>query len=629
MIQEHKENIISIITDSPDHFVVGAVMNKVWSFIKRVWNFFRRVWRSYIPYLQSSLDMLRYQAVSNGCLAALLWVINDLTLGLIHSTGRVAVTSGDFKFLFTTWQGILLIFFALLSLSLYIAFDLSSKVLYASNLIKQQDNYMFSNLFNGLLYIVKFMNPYGILVMIYLALVAPIVGIGLSISLTKGLYIPTFISSVIKTTPLYNAIYIIAIIVFLIIGILYIFVLHGVIIDGLSVKQSLKQSRQMIKEHFRDFYRQNVAFFVLAFLLNAVMIMACFIIPFAIVLVHVSDQMTQRYFLIFLTMLTLEVAFIGNSYGTPFYIIKLTQLYHSYKNRESAIIPIREKKKHPVAVTLAVLGLALLIFLSMVINSQFDAIFPLETDVRVIAHRAGGNEAPENTVKGIETAIAAGAYGAEIDIQRTKDGYYIVNHDTTFERTAGNKGKPGDMTLEQIKRLSVSGEPIATFEEMLEASKGHLVLFVELKGNSADRKMVDDAVKTIREYGMEDECVLISLKYDLIDYSEKTYPDIQTAFLTFITFGETAKLNCDFIGLEEESATSSIIESIHLQDKKVLVWTPNEWQAQKHFLLSDADAIITDNVYQANDIIMELSERGDVERFFDAIFVSSDLNRAN
>lgn len=604
-------------------------MRKVWSFIKRVWNYFRRVWRSYIPYLQSVLDMLRYQAVSSGCLAALLWVINDLTLGLIHSTGRVAVTSGDFKFLFTTWQGLLLIIFALISLSLYMAFDLSSKILYASNLIQQQDNSMFGNLFNGLLYIVKFLSPSGILVIIYLALVAPIVGMSLSISLTKGLYIPTFITSVIETTPLYNAIYIIALAVFIILGVLYIFALHGVIIDGLTVKQSLKQSRRMIKEHFRDFFRHNVAFFVLAFLLNAAIILVCFIIPFVAVLINVSDPLILRYFLIFFTLLTVELVFLGNLYDTPFYIIKLTQLYYSYKNRESAIIPIREKKKHPFAVTAAVLGLILLILISMLINTQFDELFPLETDVQVIAHRAGGNEAPENTVKGIETAIAAGAYGAEIDIQRTKDGHYIVNHDTTFERTAGSKSRPADLTLEEVKKLRVSGEPVATIEEMLDACKGNLILFIELKGSSADRKMVDDTVKLIKERDMVDECVIISLKYDLIDYTEKVYPEIQTAFLTFITFGETARLNCDFIGLEEESATSTIVESIHQQDKKVLVWTPNEEQAQRHFLLSQVDAIITDNVYQANDIIKELSERGDVERFFDAIIVGSDPIRSN
>ena len=40
------------------------------------------------------------------------------------------------------------------------------------------------------------------------------------------------------------------------------------------------------------------------------------------------------------------------------------------------------------------------------------------------------------------------------------------------------------------------------------------------KGETADRQMADDTVKAVREYGMEDECVLISLKYELIDYIE-------------------------------------------------------------------------------------------------------------
>ncbi|MBR3355822.1 MAG: hypothetical protein IKG47_10805 [Oscillospiraceae bacterium] len=58
-------------------------------------------------------------------------------------------------------------------------------------------------------------------------------------------------------------------------------------------------------------------------------------------------------------------------------------------------------------------------------------------------------------------------------------------------------------------------------------------------------------------------------------------------------------------------------------------WCSHEEQAQRHFLLSQVDAIITDNVYQANDIIKELSERGDVARFFDAIIVGSDPIRSN
>ena len=75
------------------------------------------------------------------------------------------------------------------------------------------------------------------------------------------------------------------------------------------------------------------------------------------------------------------------------------------------------------------------------------------------------------------------------------------------------------------------GIGLPTLDDMMSASKGKMVLFTELKGSTADRKMADDAVALIRKYQMEDECVLISLKYGLIDYIETTYPDIQTGFL--------------------------------------------------------------------------------------------------
>ena len=250
---------------------------------------------------------------------------------------------------------------------------------------------------------------------------------------------------------------------------------------------------------------------------------------------------------------------------------------------------------------------------------QFDVMFPRDSEVRIIAHRAGGTEGAENTVAGLEKAWEIGAYGSEIDIQRTKDGYYVLNHDSNFQRVAGEKRKPEEMTLEEIKALSVDGEPVATLEEALMASKGNGILFVELKGETADQQMADDAVKTVKEFGMEQECVLISLKYELIDYIERTYPEIQTGYLTFASFGDTAKLNCDYLALEEESATADAISAVHKQGKKVLVWTANEKNSQKHFLCSMADAIITDQITQAAQLREELSERSDLQRMTDRI----------
>jgi glycerophosphoryl diester phosphodiesterase len=297
----------------------------------------------------------------------------------------------------------------------------------------------------------------------------------------------------------------------------------------------------------------------------------------------------------------------------------MTQLFYSYKQgSEFEFTEIRREK--PIEYRKGTIALLIIVIVAAsVMYTHFDQFFPLETNVKIIAHRAGGNEGRENTISGLETAWNLGAYGSEIDIQRTKDGYYVLNHDGTFKRVAGDDRRPEDMTLREVKKLSIDGEPVPTYEEMLIASKGRMVLFTELKGNTADKQMADDAVSLIKQYQMEDECVLISLAYDVIDYIETTYPEIQTGFLTFASFGETAALNCDYIGLEEESATSDAIKTIHDEGKKVLVWTANEEGSQKHFLCTDVDGLITDNVSQALGLVEELEHRSDLDRMVDKI----------
>ena len=188
-----------------------------------------------------------------------------------------------------------------------------------------------------------------------------------------------------------------------------------------------------------------------------------------------------------------------------------------------------------------------------------------------------------------------------------------------FERVTGDKRKPEEMTLSEVKKLTISGEPVPTYEEMLEASKGRIILFTELKGNTADRKMADDAVRLVKQYKMEKECVLISLQYDVINYIESTYPEMQTGFLAFASIGKTAKLNCDYLGLEEDSLTADTIRAIHDEGKKVLVWTVNDKDSQKFFLCTQVDGIITDNVRQAISMIPELEKRNDLDRMIDKI----------
>ena len=577
-----------------------------------------RIKESLKPYTQAMPDILNYQIVTKLLICIWMFLLGRLFQILLRSSGRVAVTSGDWQFLFTTWQGILILLLGIVSLFVYVAFDINSKVVLSRNLLTGRNESLESSIKEGFFSIGKLINVRGILVVLYIALIAPILGIGISISATEKLYIPTFISSVIESSVLYSALAGIAVIFFLFVGIANLFILHGVIIDGLPVGEAGRQSGKLIRANWKDYLKQNVLFIIMIFASLAGIAIVCLFIPIKLISLLPAGAVSRILTIIFVSVGTI-VSVLADLFGVPLYIMKMTQLFYSYK-QGAEFEYIELKRERPVSYRKKIIFLAIVVVIAVaVMYVRFDQLFPLETDVKIIAHRAGGNEGRENTLSGLETAWAAGAYGSEIDIQRTKDGFYIINHDGTFKRVAGDSRKPEQMTLREVKKLKIDGEPVPTFEEMLISSKGRIVLFTELKGKTADKQMADDAVSLVRQYQMEDECVLISLKYDVINYIETNYPEIETGFLTFASLGNTAGLNCDYIGLEEESATADAIDAIHNEGKKALVWTANERGSQKHFLCTKIDGIITDNVTQALSLVTELKQRSDLDRMIDKI----------
>lgn len=582
--------------------------------------------QNYLPYVRSVYDISRFQICNGMIIWAMSFLLRQIAMILIRSTGRVAISTGDFSFLFTTWQGPLLLFIGLSVLFVYLAFDLNSMIIFSDSILKGEPK-LFESLKQGFLSIRKFFTPDGIGIVMYIALVAPIVGFGFTISLTDSLYLPNFISSVIDSTPLYSIIYYVLTIIFILLGIIHIFILHGILLGDLPSYKADDQSRKIMKDNYKDFFKNNLYFLLRALAVCAGIVVIFGLIPGIIATMFVSDELrlkTTGYFILFTMLFAMLVS---TSYFHSFYMLDITRLYYRYTGKDDSFRPAKTKRFVLLRLVFIAGVLAGLYWAAFFVSTQFDQVFTTKVTTGIIAHRAGGTEAPENTVAGIEKAIALGAYGAEIDIQRTKDGYYIINHDGNFTRLCSNKARPEELTLDEVRDLVIRDplfpdqeEDVATFEEMLDASKDRIVLFVELKGNTADQQMGDDAVRMIKERGMEKQCVLISLKYSLIDYIERNYPEMETAYLTFASFGDTAKLNCDYLGLEEEACNSNTIDAIHDSGRKVLVWTPNSVSSQRKFLNSKADYIITDNISQANEQIKSLNERQDYEVILDWIF---------
>ena len=571
------------------------------------------------PYVQALPGVLQYQIFTKLVLGLWLFLMGRLFRLLLNSTGRVAVSSGDILFLITSWQGLLIILCALISLLGYFTIDINAKVVLSKDLLSGERIYAFSVLKRAIPSIKHFACLGGLGVILYILLIAPILGLGVSLSMTRGFYVPTFISSVINDTPIFVVLFVILMIVFLSVGIANLFILHGVVLDSLTVKEASALSKKLMRENWKDYLKQNILFILVLGLILATVIIFLLVLPLALVQLIPFSAAVRRALTVFFVTSGVLLSLLTGLLGTPLYMMKMTQLYYLYKGEEPVPFHMWEKKNPKYTAMLVVVWILVVCVASVVMTRKFDSLFPQETGVRIIAHRGGGTEAPENTAAGIEKAWEIGAFGSEIDIQRTKDGFYILNHDGNFQRVAGDKRKPEEMTLEEIKELSIEGEPVATLEEALKATEGKGILFIELKGSTADRQMADDAVKAVKEYGMEDECVLIGMNYELIDYIETNYPEIQTGYLTFASFGDTAKLNCDYLAMEEESATAEVISEIHKQGKKVLVWTSNEKRVQRHFLCSMIDGLITDNASQAMQLIQELSERSDLRRMGDRL----------
>ncbi len=109
----------------------------------------------------------------------------------------------------------------------------------------------------------------------------------------------------------------------------------------------------------------------------------------------------------------------------------------------------------------------------------------------VISHRARAGHAPENTLAGIRAALQIGADAIEVDVQASADGVPVLMHDLTLDRTTNGSGDLASLTLEQLQALDAGGEPVPTFAQALEMTRGRALLVAEIKRPGCERALAD------------------------------------------------------------------------------------------------------------------------------------------
>ena len=113
---------------------------------------------------------------------------------------------------------------------------------------------------------------------------------------------------------------------------------------------------------------------------------------------------------------------------------------------------------------------------------------------RVIGHRGAAASAPENTLAGFAHAAALGVRWVELDVQLSADGFPVVFHDATLERTSNGRGRLVETSLAVLRRLDAgawfapefAGQSIPTLAEALTAISGAgLGLCLEIKADDS------------------------------------------------------------------------------------------------------------------------------------------------
>lgn len=159
-----------------------------------------------------------------------------------------------------------------------------------------------------------------------------------------------------------------------------------------------------------------------------------------------------------------------------------------------------------------------------------------------------------------------------------------------------------------------------TIDDVLKACKGRIGLNLELKGTSADEKMVEDLIVRIKEAKMMSQVIFTSLDYELIALIETKDPSVTTGFIYFLSFGDIAAYNADYLIIEEAIATDANIDKIHSQGKKAVVWTVNSETSMDKFSNTDIDAIITDEIAMLKRLLNEKKHKERSEQFIEFFF---------
>lgn len=563
-----------------------------------------------------------------------------LVSSLLHVSGDPAITSGNYHIFFHSWHGYAVVLITEVILLVTVAALINMVILLAEDLRRGVPVRPISLLFRGISRIRLFMCRQGVPVILYYIVFFPAITVTLFFVIPNPFEIPGFISYQIHKKLLYRVSYILVMVVLTALQLRNLFLLQDVVLENETLPEARQRAKRMIREHRRQAYPALLAAVIMAAVVILGGLAVFRLLPLALqnITIHIP-RLISRYIVLFGTCLGLLVLALCVLLAPWIVILSMSEIYDRLRGKEpvkarvsaedkapasAADEELFRRKRNRLAPAISLAGVLIIAAVSWVLLVHFEYLFPRARRVEAVVHRLGGDLDIENTLEGQEAALELGAGAAETDIQRTKDGEYIIFHDGTLKRMCGMPDRPCDLTLDEIRSIemqTVTGEvrKIPTLEEVLDKAKGREVLYLELKGVTADEQMADDVIAMLKEKGMEQDCILISMNYHVIRYIDRNYPDIRCGYLYFFAYGNESRLEADLLMSQSNVINPSKTSAIHRAGKQLYCWTVNSRGTAKAMIRRRVDGIISDRYDIIASVLDHLESRTDYERIMDVL----------
>jgi len=228
--------------------------------------------------------------------------------------------------------------------------------------------------------------------------------------------------------------------------------------------------------------------------------------------------------------------------------------------------------------------------------------------MNIFAHRGASGTFPENTLVSFREAARLPIYGVELDVQRTKDGVLVINHDEKIDRTSNGKGYIRDMTFEEIRSYDFgswkgeqfAGERIPTLDEVLDVFKAtHHMINIEFKTDVFEYPgLEDDVIATVKSHDMMERILFSSFDHEIVERVLEKAPNNEAGalFMKILVnldeYGEmlgTHALHVSLVAAKRQA----VKKAIELGNK-VRVYTVNKEEDYDLMEVMGVDSIFTD-----------------------------------